>query len=348
MSTSSPDSDINIIRQSSRPITAVVIMVAGLFLLVLLIGLSIATGSSTISLNTVWQAVIHFNPDLQQHQVIRELRIPRALAGVLVGACLAVAGALMQGLTRNPLADSGLLGLNAGAGFAIAICFAFFPSVKSAGLMLFSFAGAAVAAGIVYGIGSFTKGGITPIRLTLAGAAVSALFAALSTGIAVYFNLGLELSFWYAGGLGGTKWTQLDMVFPWAVLALVGALLLSRSVTLLNLGEEAASGLGLRTGWVKVAALMVVMVLAGASVSIAGMIAFVGLMVPHLARYMVGVDYRWIIPCSAVLGSLLVVIADIVGQWLDPTYGTPLGAVIALLGVPFFIFFVRRSGRGLI
>ncbi|WP_433943125.1 FecCD family ABC transporter permease [Paenibacillus sp. SN-8-1] len=348
MSASSRDSDINLIQQSSRPITAMIIMATGLMMLVLLTGLSVATGSSAISLSTVWQAIIHFNPDLQQHQVIRELRIPRALAGVLVGACLAVAGALMQGLTRNPLADSGLLGLNAGAGFAIAVCFAFFPSVGSAGLMFFSFAGAAVAVGIVYGIGSLTRGGITPIRLTLAGAAVSALFVALSTGIAVYFNLGLELSFWYAGGLGGTKWTQLDMVFPWAVIALAGALMLSRSVTLLSLGEEVASGLGLRTGWVKAATLVVVMVLAGGSVSIAGMIAFVGLMVPHLARYMVGVDYRWIIPCSAILGGLLVEIADIAGQWLDPTYGTPLGAVIALLGVPFFIVFIRRSGRGLI
>ncbi|USB31903.1 iron ABC transporter permease [Paenibacillus sp. YPG26] len=348
MSASPREPEFNKIRESSRPLTAVVIMIAGLILLGILTGISIATGSSSISLSTVWQAVIHFNPDLQQHQVIRELRIPRALAGVLVGACLAVAGALMQGLTRNPLADSGLLGLNAGAGFAIAICFAFVPSVGSTGLMLFSFAGAAIAVGIVYGIGSLTRGGITPIRLTLAGAAVSALFVALSTGIAVYFNLGLELSFWYSGGLGGTKWTQLDMVFPWAVLALAGALLLSRPVTLLNLGEEVASGLGLRTGWVKAACLLVVMVLAGASVSVAGMIAFVGLIVPHLARSLVGVDYRLIIPCSAVMGSLLVVSADIAGQWLDPNYGIPLGAVIALLGVPFFIFFIRRSGRGLI
>lgn len=347
MSTSARESAIKELHKNNRPWLAGFILIGGLALVVLAGILSIATGSVHIPPATVWQALTHFDPESQLHQVIRELRIPRTLAGMLVGASLAVAGALMQGMTRNPLADSGLLGLNAGAGFAIALCFAFYPSIHSTSLMLYSVAGAAVAAGIVYGIGSMSKGGLTPIRLTLAGAAVSALFIALSTGIAVYFNISLELSFWYSGGLGGTKWTQLEMIYPWTIAGLIGAMLISRSMTLLSLGEEVASSLGLRTGWVKAAALFIVMVLAGTSVAFAGMVAFVGLMVPHFARALVGVDYRWLIPCSAVLGSLLVVTADILGRWIIPQSETPLGAVIALLGVPFFFFLIRRSGRGL-
>ncbi|WP_068618903.1 FecCD family ABC transporter permease [Paenibacillus tuaregi] len=347
LSISAKDSALSELQKNSRPWIAGMVLLGGLAALTVLTFVSIATGSVHIPLETVWQAVTHFNPESQLHQVIRELRIPRAMTGILVGASLAVAGALMQGMTRNPLADSGLLGLNAGAGFAIALIFAFVPTLHSAGLLFCSFAGAAAAGGMVYGIGAMAKGGLTPFHLTMAGAAVSALFVALSTGIAVYFNIGLELSFWYAGGLGGVKWTQLDMMYPWSIAALIAALLLSRQITLLNLGDEVASGLGLRTGWVRAAALLIVMVLAGASVAVAGMIAFVGLVVPHVARGLVGVDYRWIIPCSAVLGSLLVITADVAGQWINPAYETPLGAVIALIGVPFFFYYIRRSGRGL-
>ncbi|KAI7242623.1 hypothetical protein KC345_g12189, partial [Hortaea werneckii] len=176
----------------------------------------------------------------------------------------------MQGMTRNPLADSGLMGINSGAGFALAICFAFFPNLSFMYLILYSFLGAGAGAGIVYGIGSLAKGGLTPARLVLAGAAFSALLSALSEGVALYFKIGQDLAFWYAGGLAGTKWFQLQVMSPWVIAAIIGAMILSRSITMLSLGEDIARGLGQRTGLVKLAGALIVLILAGASVSVVG------------------------------------------------------------------------------
>ncbi|WP_163856121.1 FecCD family ABC transporter permease [Paenibacillus elgii] len=331
----------------SRPVTATIVLFAGLAVLLMGLALSISVGAADIQLSTVWEAVFQFNPDITQHQIIQELRLPRALAGAMVGACFAVAGAIMQGMTRNPLADSGLLGLNAGAGFVLALCFAFLPGLPFMQLILYSFLGAAVGAIMVYGVGSMSKNGLTPVRLALAGAAVTALLVAVSEGVAIYFNIGQDLAFWYAGGVAGTKWVQLKIMTPWVVAALIAALLLSRSITLLSLGDEVATGLGQRTGWVKLACAIVVLVLAGTAVSAVGAIGFVGLVIPHIARSLVGVDYRWIIPCSAVLGSLLMVIADIGARMINPPYETPIGTLIALIGVPFFLYLARKQRREL-
>ncbi|WP_019423144.1 FecCD family ABC transporter permease [Paenibacillus sp. OSY-SE] len=331
----------------SRPWAATLILAGGLIALVFGIGLSVSFGAADIKLSVVWEAIFRFNPEMTQHQIIQELRLPRVLGGAMVGACFAVAGAIMQGMTRNPLADSGLLGLNAGAGFMLAVCFAFFPGMPFMYLIMYSFLGAGVGAGLVYGIGSLAKGGLTPVRLVLAGAALSALLSALSEGIALYFRIGQDLAFWYAGGVAGTKWFQLKIMFPWIAAAIVGAIALSRSITMLSLGEDIAKGLGQRTKLVKLAGMIIVLVLAGAAVSVVGAVGFVGLIIPHLTRYLVGVDYRWIIPCSAVLGSLLVVFADLAARMVNPPYETPIGALIALIGVPFFLYLARKERREL-
>ncbi|WP_339320625.1 iron ABC transporter permease [Paenibacillus sp. FSL R10-2734] len=330
----------------SRPASAIGIIIFGLAAIAFGLALSVSLGAADIKLTTVWDAIFRFNPDLQQHQVIRELRLPRAIAGALVGACFAVAGAIMQGMTRNPLADSGLLGLNAGAGVALALVFAFAPSLSFTSLMLFCFIGAAAASLIVFGIGSLSYNGLTPLRLTLAGSAVSALLVAISQGVAILFNLSQDIAFWLAGGMGGASWTQIKIIFPWVVVALIAALMLSRSVTLLSLGREVAAGLGQRTRLVQVACMIVVVILAGSAVSTVGPVAFVGLIIPHVTRYLVGVDYRWIIPCSAILGSLLILFADIAARMINAPYETPLGALIALIGVPFFIYLAsKRKGE---
>lgn len=329
----------------SRPVTAALILFGGIAALILSLALSVSVGAADIRLATVWEAVFHFNPDLTHHQIIRELRMPRAVAGALVGAAFAVAGALMQGMTRNPLADSSLLGINAGASFMLAVSFAFFADISYLQVMFMSFAGAAVGLGLVYGVGSLAKGGLTPVRLTLAGAAVGALLVALAEGIAIYFHIGQDLAFWYAGGVAGVKWLQIQIIAPWVIGALLAAIALSRSITLLSLGEDVAAGLGQRTGLVKAAGVIIVLLLAGAAVSAVGSVAFVGLIIPHIARFLVGVDYRWIIPCSAVLGSLLMVFADIGARTVNPPFETPIGMVIALLGVPFFLFLITRMRR---
>lgn len=331
----------------SRPLVATFILFGGLIAILLGLAVSVSVGAADIKLFTVWQAIFHFNPDLTQHQIIQELRLPRAVAGAMVGACFAVAGAIMQGMTRNPLADSGLLGINAGAGFMLAFCFAFLPGLSFLDLMFFSFIGAGIGAGVVYGIGSLSRGGLTPVRLVLAGAAVQALLIALSEGLAIYYRIGQDLAFWYAGGLAGTKWLQIKIIFPWVAVGLIGAMLISRSVTLLSLGDEVAVGLGLKTRWIKLIGMIIVLMLAGAAVSIVGSIGLVGLIIPHLARYLVGVDYRWIIPCSAILGSLLIILADIGARMINPPFETPVGAIVVLIGIPFFLYLARKEGREL-
>ncbi|RXZ80792.1 iron ABC transporter permease [Paenibacillaceae bacterium] len=331
----------------SRPWAATLILTAGIVALALGIGLSVSFGAADIKFSVVWGAIFNFNPELTQHQIIQELRLPRVLGGAMVGACFAVAGAIMQGMTRNPLADSGLLGLNAGAGFVLALCFAFFPGLPFMYLIMYSFLGAGLGAALVFGIGSLAKGGLTPVRLVLAGAALSALLGALTEGIALYFRIGQDLAFWYAGGVAGTKWFQLKIMFPWIAGAIVGAIIISRSITMLSLGEDIAKGLGQNIRLVKLVATIIVLILAGAAVAVVGAVGFVGLIIPHLTRYIVGVDYRWIIPCSAVLGSLLVVFADLAARMINPPYETPIGALIALIGVPFFLYLARKERREL-
>jgi len=268
-----------------------------------------------------------------------------SLGAACVGCSLEVAGALMQGMTRNPLADSGLLGLNAGAAFMLAICFAFLPGLPYMYNVMFSFVGAALGAAAVYGIGAMSGSGLTPIRLVLAGTAVSTLLSALSEGIALRFRVAQDLVFWYAGGVSGTRWSHLLGIAPGLLIAVIGALILSRSVTILSLGEDVAAGLGQRTGLVKFFGILFVLVLAGTAVAVVGPVSFVGLIVPHAARWLVGRDYRWSIPSSAVLGAVLVVLADLAARMINPPHEIPVGVLIALIGVPFFLYLARKRAR---
>lgn len=331
----------------SRPLAASFLLFGGAFLLIFAVCLSISVGAADIKLSTVWEALFHYEADQTQHQIIMELRLPRALAAALIGASLAVAGAIMQGMTRNPMADSGLLGLNSGAGLALAICFALIPGASFMVTMLYSFLGAGLGAGLVFGISSMSRGGMNPVRLTLAGAAVSMLLIAISEGIAIYFRVGQDLAFWYAGAVTGTNWLQINTVSPWIAIGLLGAMFLAKSITLLSLGEEVATGLGQRTGVIKALGMLIVLVLAGSAVSMVGAIGFVGLLIPHIARFLVGVDYRWVIPSSALLGSLLMVFADILARMVHPPHETPIGALIAVIGVPFFLYLALKQKGGL-
>lgn len=331
----------------SRPLVASLILMIGLGIIVLGMGLSIITGVANISLRTVWEAIFAFDPSSEHHLIIRELRIPRALAGAFVGAAFAVAGAIMQGMTRNPIADTGLLGINAGAGFVLVLVFAFFPWISFEGIILFSFVGAGLGAVLVYGIAFMSRGGMSPLKLVLAGAVVGSLITGVSQALSLLFQINYDLVFWSAGGISTASWLQVKVMMPWIIGGLLLAIALSRSITVLNLGEDIAAGLGQRTKLIKGLGTVAVMVLAGAAVSTVGGVAFIGLIVPHMVRYLVGVDYRWIIPCSAVLGGILVVIADIGANMIAMPYETPLGAIIAVLGVPFFLYLARKERREL-
>lgn len=308
---------------------------------------SVLFGSTDVPLAKVWQALTA--PDLsdQQQIVIHELRLPRALGCLLVGAAFAAAGAVMQGVTRNPLADSSLLGINAGATFALAVCLAFFSGLSFSGVVAFSFLGAAAAMSIVYLLLRLRRRTLDPVRLVLAGSAVSIFLSSLSQAIAIQCNIGYNLTFWTAGGVAGIRAEQLHFAAPLMVFGLLAAVLLSRRVSLLSLGEEAARGLGLHIERTRLLCLLVVLVLAGSAVALAGPVAFVGLLVPHVVRHFLGADYRSIIPGSMVAGAFFMLLADLFSRLINAPSETPIGLVFAVIGVPFFIWLARKEGKGL-
>lgn len=223
----------------------------------------------------------------------------------MVGCSLAVCGAIMQGTTRNPLADSGLIGISSGSTFAIALCI-LLPGRTYGETMLYSCLGAAITTGITYYIASIGKRGMTPQRLVLAGMSISMLFGAFSTFIAIKYEIYQALDYWSAGGTASAKWGELAFIAPLFVVGLVCAIALSPSITILSFGEDVASGLGIRANRIKLFSTLIVLILTGLSVIVVGPVGFVGLIVPHIMRHLVGTDYRYIIPTSFVWSSLSV------------------------------------------
>ncbi|MGH0429430.1 FecCD family ABC transporter permease [Bacillus hominis] len=309
--------------------------------------LAIAFGAKDIHLQTVWAAVFDYNPKLTQHQIIYELRLPRVIGAAVVGAAFAVAGAVMQGVTRNPLADAGVLGINAGAMFVVALSFAFFPHMPYSYLMIVSFIGAVLSTVLIFIIGSATSGGLTPMRLTIAGAVMAALLHSLSSGVAIYYDLSQDLAFWYAGGVAGVKWEHLKFLVPIILITIVFATVIGRSISLISMGDDVATNLGVKTNRTRILGMIIVVILAGVSVSAVGSIGFVGLVIPHIARKLVGVNYRLIIPMSALLGAMLLVLADLGARTVNPPKELAIGIMVALVGVPFFLYIARKVGREL-
>lgn len=309
--------------------------------------LAISFGAKELTLHTVWEAVVHYDPSLTSHQIVHSLRLPRVIGAAVIGAAFAVAGALMQGVTRNPLADTGILGINGGAVLVVAISFAFFPNLPYSVLMALSFAGSLLGTLFIFLLGAATPGGLTPIRLTVAGAVVASLLSSLSSGVAIYYDLSQDLAFWYAGGVAGIKWSHLQLLVPVILLTIGAAMSMARSVSLLSLGDDVALNLGVKIKRVRTIAMILAVVLAGVSVSVAGSIGFIGLVIPHIARKVVGVNYKVIIPMSALLGAVLLVVADLGARMVNPPKELSIGAMVAFVGVPFFLYLARKERRSL-
>ncbi|TDM12808.1 FecCD family ABC transporter permease [Macrococcus lamae] len=312
-----------------------------LAVLLLLLILSFCLGSENYSLQEVYNALFNYR-NIESHNIIRDIRIPREIAAVLVGMALACSGAIMQGVTKNALADPSLLGLNAGASMVISILLAINSGANFLALMIAGFIGAVIGGSIVMLIGMSRRGGFNTMRIILAGAAVTALLTALADGIALFFKINQSITFFIAGGVAGTTWQQIFYAAPVIISVLLITTIGARQLTALSLGEEMAQGLGVNTGVIRTVFSILTMILAGVAVALVGSLAFVGLMVPHIARFIVGTDYRLIIPFSALIGGTFIVIADIVARM---TGENPLGAIISLVGVPFFIYLVRRDGK---
>lgn len=298
-------------------------------------------------IDTSWQNAIdaytHFNGS-NEHIVIKEVRVPRVLNALTVGFCLGLAGTLLQSLTRNPVADVELFGLNAGASLFVVFAVTFIGISSLTEFTWIAFLGAAVAGFVVYLLGSFGRDGLTPVKLVLAGAAITALAASIRHAMMVLNEKAAdEVLFWLAGSVGGRKLEYLATVFPYMVFAWIAAFLLARPIQTLLMGDDVAKGLGQRTLLVKLSTGVVIVLLSGCAVAVAGPIGFVGLVTPHLARYLVGIETHWVLLYSGLLGSILLLLADIGARFIAMPAEVPIGVMTALIGVPFFIYVARKG-----
>lgn len=317
-------------------------IIATLIFLLLMCG-SIVYGYTDTSWKMAWDAFQNNNGS-NEHLVITTVRLPRALIAATVGVSLAIAGVLMQTLTKNPLASPDIFGVNAGAGFAVVIGITVFSMGNLQAIAWVAFLGAAIAAIGVYVIGSAGREGLTPIKLTLAGAATAALFSSFTQGFLVLDESALEqVLFWLAGSVQGRKLEILTSVLPYLIFGWLGAMLISPKMNVLSMGEDVAKSLGLRTGLLKAGMAIVIILLSGGSVAIAGPIGFIGIVIPHVARSIIGIDHRWLIPFSGILGGILLLAADILARYIIMPQEVPVGVMTAIIGTPFFIYIARKG-----
>ncbi|HET6704878.1 FecCD family ABC transporter permease [Amycolatopsis sp.] len=304
---------------------------------------SVAIGAHAIPLGVVWDALTR-PAGAPDHLIVRSLRIPRTLLGVLIGLALGAAGALMQGHTRNPLADPGLLGVTQGAAFAVVFAVVVLGVHSLPAYIWFGFAGALLASVVVFLLGAVGGRGATPVTLALAGAAVSALLNGVISAIVLGDERGMDTyRFWRVGSIAGRDYAVAGQIAPFLVAGLLLAVLNTPGLNTLSLGEDVAVTLGQNVRRTRILGIVAITVLTGSAVAACGPIAFLGLIVPHLARALSGPDYRWLVPFSALLGAILLLAADLLGRVIAAD-SFEVGIMLAVLGAPTFIHLVRRKG----
>ncbi|KZE53245.1 FecCD family ABC transporter permease [Rossellomorea marisflavi] len=327
-----------------KPKNQLLLFAGTVVVLIAFIALSIVYGYT----DTSWKAAFDtfVEPDgSTEHLVIQNIRLPRALIAAAVGASLAISGVLMQTLTKNPLASPGIFGINAGGGFMVVMAVTLFGVTSLQSFAWLSFLGAAIAAVGVFIIGGASgSNGLTPMKLTLAGAAITAMFSSFTQGLLVLNEAALEqVLFWLAGSVQGRSLEILAGVFPYILAGWILALMIAGKMNILAMGEDVAKGLGVKTNILKVISLVAVVLLAGGSVAVAGPIGFIGIVIPHIARKMIGVDHRWLIPYSGLLGAILLLAADIGARYIIMPQEVPVGVMTAVIGAPFFVYVARRG-----
>ncbi|WP_025156864.1 FecCD family ABC transporter permease [Leifsonia aquatica] len=326
----------NGVRVAGLFIAAAVLMAAAIA--------SLAIGNRGIDPVTVLRALTAYDDANPLHLMVVELRVPRTVLGIAVGAALAVCGALIQAFTRNPLADPGILGVNAGASFAVTFAVGVLGLTAPGAYVPFALAGALVLTLLVYALGSFGSSGATPLKLTLAGVALGAAFTGLTTAIVLQNHSTLQvMRFWGVGSIGGRTLDQLAWALPLIACGLLLGLLSARSLNALALGDDLAQALGARIAWTRILVIVAVTLLAGTGVAAAGPIAFVGIMIPHLVRWFTGPDQRWVLAYSAVVGPVFLLLADVLGRVVLPSGELRVGIVTGLLGAPVLVALVRRK-----
>ncbi|MFC0247894.1 iron chelate uptake ABC transporter family permease subunit [Citricoccus parietis] len=304
---------------------------------------SLAVGAAMLPLDVVW-AALTANDGSASHVTVSEARVGRTLLGITVGAALGVSGALIQALTRNPLADPGILGVNAGAGFAVALAVAFFGVTRISEYLPFAFLGAIAATVAVYLVAGGVRGTPTPVRLTLVGVALGAVLMGISRTLALLNAETFDrMRFWSAGTIADRPPGTLEAILPFILVGLVLAALCATPLNAVALGDDLARTVGARLGWARAGVVLSVTLLCGAATAASGVIAFVGLMMPHSVRWITGPDWRWILAYSALLAPALVLASDVVGRLVLMPAELQVSIVTALLGAPMLILLVRRT-----
>ncbi|MEZ0492231.1 FecCD family ABC transporter permease [Kineococcus sp. TBRC 1896] len=328
---------------SRRPVPVRLLWLLALLLALAFVGAaSVAFGVRAVSLGDVVSGVTGSTGTIEQAAVNR--RVPRTFLAMTVGGALGLAGAVMQGVTRNPLADPGILGVTTGASLAVVTGIAFLGLSSPAGYVWLALAGAALAAALVYAIGSAGRGGATPLKLALAGAATSAAFSSLISAVLLpRVQVMDSFRHWQIGGVGGADAGRIGQVAPFLLVGVLLCFATARGLNALALGDDVATGLGVRVGTTRLLAAAGAISLCAAATAVAGPIGFVGLAVPHLVRLLVGVDHRWLLPFSVLAGAALLTAADVIGRLVARPEEVDVGIVTAVVGAPVFIWIVRRQ-----
>ncbi|HFI0046395.1 TPA: FecCD family ABC transporter permease [Streptococcus suis] len=305
--------------------------------------LSLRFGAISYSHQQLVETLRHPMTDSPVQDVVIDLRLPRMVAAILVGAAMAQAGAMMQGITRNAIADPGLLGINAGAGLALILGYAIFGSLHYSQILVICLLGSCLAAGLVFGLSYQVQKGYNQLRLILSGAMVASLFSAIGQAITIYFDLSTAVIGWQAGGLVQVNWKMLTIIGPLIVVGLILAQLFSHQLTILSLNETVAKNLGQRTALMTMVLLGIVLLLSAAAVALVGSLSFVGLIIPHFIRMFTGKNYKLLLPLTAFAGASFLIWVDLVCRSINPPAETPISAVISIIGLPCFLWLIRKE-----
>lgn len=305
--------------------------------------LSLRFGAISYSHQQLVETLRHPMTDSPVQDVVIDLRLPRMVAAILVGAAMAQAGAMMQGITRNVIADPGLLGINAGAGLALILGYAIFGSLHYSQILVICLLGSCLAAGLVFGLSYQVQKGYNQLRLILSGAMVASLFSAIGQAITIYFDLSTAVIGWQAGGLVQVNWKMLTIIGPLIIVGLILAQLFSHQLTILSLNETVAKNLGQRTALMTMVLLGIVLLLSAAAVALVGSLSFVGLIIPHFIRMFTGKNYKMLLPLTAFAGASFLIWVDLVCRSINPPAETPISAIISIIGLPCFLWLIRKE-----
>lgn len=306
--------------------------------------LSVRMGTKSIPKEVVFDAIFNFDESNVDHIIIRNNRLPRSIAVLVVGGFLAVAGSIMQGITRNYLASPSLMGVNDGSAFLITIAMVFYPGLSNGSLILVSIIGSVIGAVLVLGIGSSIKNGLSPVRLAIIGTIVGSFLSSLGSAIAMYFQVSQSISSWYNTKVHTVNSDLLKIIIPIGVIGIIVAIIIAKDITISSLGEDIAISLGQRTNIVKYLSMGAVVLLTATSVALVGKIAFVGLVIPNITRMIVGHDYKYIIPYSLIGGAFFLGLCDLLSRYIAFPFETPIGTVTAIIVVPFFLYMIKTKG----